>query len=56
MTATSYQWSPLNGWIPYSLVPYSQIKVLGQRLDCNGEVMVKIGSGDFDVTPVIEGD
>ena len=56
VTATSYQWSPLNGWIPYSLVPYSQIKVLGQRLDCNGEVMVKIGSGDFDVTPVIEGD
>ena len=54
--ASYYQWLPGFGWVPGGSIPASKITVLGQTLDCNGQVIIKLGAGDFDVTPVVNGD
>ena len=55
VTAYYYDWMTGSGWVPSGVVPPDQITVLSQRLDCNGQVILKLGSGDFDVTPAVSG-
>ena len=55
VTAYYYDWMTGSGWVPAGMVPPDQITVLDQRLDCNGQVILKLGSGDFEVTPKVSG-
>lgn len=51
-----YIWNPTSEtWAPAGLIPSNQILVAGKPVDCNDEVIVKFGHGDFDVTPVVSG-
>ena len=55
VTAYYYDWMTGSGWVPAGIIPPNQITVLDQRLDCNGQVILKLGSGDFEVTPKVSG-
>lgn len=55
VTAYYYDWVTGSGWVPAGIIPPDQITVLDQRLDCNGQVILKLGSGDFEVTPKVSG-
>ena len=55
VTAYYYDWVTGSGWVPAGVIPPDQITVLDQRLDCNGQVILKLGSGDFEVTPKVSG-
>jgi hypothetical protein len=55
VTAYYYDWMTGSGWVPAGIIPPDQITVLDQRLDCNGQVILKLGSGDFEVTPKVSG-
>jgi len=55
VTAYYYDWVTGSGWVPAGIIPPDQITVLDQRLDCNGQVILKLGSGDFEVTPAVSG-
>lgn len=55
VTAYYYDWMTGSGWVPAGIIPPNQITVLDQRLDCNGQVILKFGSGDFEVTPKVSG-
>jgi hypothetical protein len=55
VTAYYYDWLTGSGWVPAGMIPPDQITVLDQRLDCNGQVILKLGRGDFEVTPKVSG-
>ena len=55
VTAYYCDWMTGSGWVPAGIIPPDQITVLDQRLDCNGQVILKLGSGDFEVTPKVSG-
>ena len=55
VTAYYYDWMTGSGWVPAGIIPPNQITVLDQRLDCNGQVILKFGSGDFEVPPKVSG-
>jgi hypothetical protein len=54
--ATELRFSPqTDNWIEVGPIPSSKIKIYNKQLDCEGQIILSLGLGDFDVTPKVDG-